>query len=86
MYDGSFKHAEDICEGDALMSPSGEPTFVKKIRITPVRGEQTMVQLGDFYITKGHPIYHEGKKILLSLIHVIQVNGTDQMSCTLLAL
>lgn len=64
MFDGSLKNAEDIVEGDVLMTPEGKPTTVKKIQTTEVQGEQDLVALGDFYITKGHPIFQDGKNWL----------------------
>lgn len=67
MYDGTMKRAEDISADDVLMTPSGLPTTVKTIRTTPVHGEQEMVQLEDFYITKGHPIYKNGKSVSNSI-------------------
>lgn len=63
MYDGTFKSAEDIEEGDCLMSPSGRPTFVKTIRRTDVFGNFSMINMGDFFITKGHPVFVNGTVI-----------------------
>jgi len=57
MYDGSFKEVQRVCIGDVLMSGTGRPTTVKRIKETQIFGNYKMVQLGDFWITRGHPIY-----------------------------
>jgi hypothetical protein len=42
------------------MSEDGTPTICRKIKTTEVHGDHPMVQLADFYITKGHPIFVDG--------------------------
>jgi len=57
MYDGSLKEVQNVQIGDILLSASGAPTTVKRIKETHINGPYKMVQLGDFWISRGHPIY-----------------------------
>eukprot|EP01124_Arcella_intermedia_P017147 TRINITY_DN2386_c0_g1_i1.p1 TRINITY_DN2386_c0_g1~~TRINITY_DN2386_c0_g1_i1.p1 ORF type:complete len:344 (-),score=94.25 TRINITY_DN2386_c0_g1_i1:116-1147(-) len=57
MYDGSTKHAEDVRIGDVLLGASGQPTVVKRVKETVINGNYKVVDMGDFLITRGHPVF-----------------------------
>jgi len=61
MIDDKFKKIGDVNIGDLLMSENGEPTTVKLIKKTVYNTVQNMVQLEDFQITLGHPIFINGE-------------------------
>jgi hypothetical protein len=49
-----------ILLGDELMAANGSMTKVQKIKTTSIYSKSKMIELEDFDITIGHPIYHEG--------------------------
>jgi len=57
---GQLKKCRDVQVGDLLKSPSGQPTEVQRIKVTPIHDHYPMVRLGDFWITRGHPIWMNG--------------------------
>jgi hypothetical protein len=60
LYNGTMKDCQDVEVGDILLSANGIPTEVKRIKRTEINSMYNMVQLGDFWITRGHPIFVNG--------------------------
>jgi len=61
MYDGTLREARDVEIGDVLLSANGVPSSVVRVKTTQIEDKHMMVQLGDFFITRGHPIFVDGE-------------------------
>eukprot|EP01124_Arcella_intermedia_P001555 TRINITY_DN10854_c0_g1_i2.p1 TRINITY_DN10854_c0_g1~~TRINITY_DN10854_c0_g1_i2.p1 ORF type:complete len:341 (-),score=80.83 TRINITY_DN10854_c0_g1_i2:13-1035(-) len=61
MSDGSTKSIEELEIGDVLQGASGNPTVVKRIKETVIQGIYKVVDMGDFLITRGHPVLVDGE-------------------------
>jgi len=57
MFDGSTKEIQNIKIGDILLSAERTPTVVIELKETVYNTTQDLIQLDDFWITKGHPIF-----------------------------
>ena len=57
---GSKKAAKDIKVGDKVMTAAGTVETVVRVVTSNRKERKNMVKLGDFWITRGHPIFVRG--------------------------
>jgi hypothetical protein len=60
MADGTRKRAGEISVGDRVMTAKHTPETVLKIESSFKEERKRMVRLGDFLITRGHPVFVNG--------------------------
>jgi hypothetical protein len=60
MADLTKKFAKDIVVGDVVMGGDGKGYNVKKVMSNTEKSEKQMVNLSNFWITRGHPILQNG--------------------------
>jgi len=60
MGDGTKKEAQKIITGDFLKLASGISSAVIRVKTTEINDLYKMCKIGDFYITRGHPIFMNG--------------------------
>lgn len=61
MADGTTRPVKNVRPGDLLMTPKGTPTTVKLVKSTTHDCDKKVVDMGDYLITLGHPIFVEGE-------------------------